>query len=111
MNLNDLEVFLPKFLSSESTQELFKSLKNFPDNIDSRFYTNYLSETKVIYQGDGIRDMIFFNFEKMDSKHAPGLIFSNTCDIDIINKRNFPSRIVYAPIFNLEKYQDSLFEN
>ena len=44
-------------------------------------------------------------------KPAPTIILSNTCDIDLQNERNFPSQIVYAPIFNLDKYKHSLYNN
>lgn len=111
MNFEDLKIFLPKFLSAESDKELFKGLRDFPENIDKRMYTNYLRETKIIYQGDGINDMLVVNLPQTDIKPAPSIILSNTCDIDIANQRNFPSQIVYAPIFNLEKYKQSLYKN
>lgn len=111
MNLENFKLYLPKFLSAESDKELFDSLKDFPNNIDSRIYTNYLSDTDIIYQGDGIRDMLFVNLPNPDIKPAPGMILSNTCDIDPSNVRNFPSQVVYAPIFNLFKYQEALNKN
>ncbi|NJO88532.1 MAG: hypothetical protein HC831_05880 [Chloroflexia bacterium] len=111
MNLEDFKLFLPKFLSAESDKELFDSLKNFPDNIDSRIYTNYLSDSNIIYQGDGIKDMLFVNLPNPDIKPVPSMILSNTCDIDVANVRNFPSQVVYAPIFNLAKYQEALYSN
>lgn len=111
MNLEDIKIYLPKFLSAESEKELFEGLKKFPDNIDNRLYTNYLDDSKIIYQGDGIKDMLIFNISDKEIKPTPSVIFSNTCDIDLNNKRNFPSQIVYAPIFNLKKYEDALYKN
>jgi hypothetical protein len=111
MNLEDIKIYLPKFLSAESEKELFEGLKKFPDNIDTRLYTNYLDDSKIIYQGDGIKDMLIFNISDKEIKPTPSVIFSNTCDIDLNNKRNFPSQIVYAPIFNLKKYEDALYKN
>ena len=108
MNLEDLRVFLPKFLSSESDRELYNSLKSFPDNIDSRFYTNYLEQTDLVYQGDGLNEMLIINLPDPTIKPAPGIVLSNTCDIDLKNIRNFPSQIVYSPIFKLEKYETAL---
>lgn len=110
MNLDDLKLYLPKFLSVESEKELFDGLKDFPYNIDSRIYTNYLLETDIIYQGDGIKDLLFVNLPNTEIKPAPGMILSNTCDIDLKNVRNFPSQIVYSPIFNLKKYQETLYK-
>jgi hypothetical protein len=111
MKLEDFKLYLPKFLSTESDKELFESLKDFPDNIDSRIYTNYLSDSDIIYQGDGIGDMLFVNLPNPEIKPVPSMIFSNTCDIDLNNARNFPSQLVYAPIFNLRKYQEVLYQN
>ncbi|SFD87207.1 hypothetical protein [Thermophagus xiamenensis] len=111
MRLDDFKLYLPKFLSDESDKELFNCLKDFPNNIDTRLYTNYLSDTNVIYQGDGINDMLVINLPDTEIKPVPSMILSNTCDIDLNNVRNFPSQIVYAPIFNLEKYQQALYKN
>jgi hypothetical protein len=111
MNLDDFKLYLPKFLSSESDKELFDSIKDFPNNIDSRIYTNYLSDSEFIYQGDGICDMLFVNLPDPKIKTVPSMVLSNTCDIDLNNVRNFPSQVVYAPIINLGKYQDALYQN
>ncbi|KAF0239192.1 MAG: hypothetical protein FD181_172 [Prolixibacteraceae bacterium] len=108
MNEESLKIYLPKFLSAESDKELFEGIKSFPDNIDSRIYTNYLENTCLIYQGDGIRDMLVINLPEPLIKPVPSIILSNTCDIDIENLRMFPSQIVYAPILNLDKYTNAL---
>lgn len=110
MNFEDIKIFLPKFLSAESDKELFKGLKGFPENIDGRLYTNYLKNSEIIYQGDGILDMLVINLPDKDIRPAPSIILSNTCDIDLANPRNFTSQIVYTPIFNLEKYKTVLYE-
>lgn len=39
MNYDEIKIFLLKFLSAESDRELFKGLKDFPENIDERLYT------------------------------------------------------------------------
>jgi hypothetical protein len=109
MKFENIKTYLPKFLSAESDKELFAGLKEFPDNLDSRFYTKHLTDTETVYQGDGINDMLVVNLPEAVSKKAPCIILSNTCDIHLDNTRNFPSRIVYAPIFNLRKYKDSLY--
>lgn len=110
MKIEDLKIYLPKFLSAESDNELFEGLREFPNNIDTRIYTNYLIDSNVIFQGDGINDMLVINLPLPDIRPVPSIIMSNTCDIDLENKRNFPSQLVYAPIFNLEKYKNKLYE-
>lgn len=111
MNFDEIKIYLPKFLSAESERELFKGLKDFPENIDDRLYTTYLNDTNLLYQGDGLHNLLVVNIPKSEIKPAPSIILSNTCDIDLKNERNFPSQIVYAPIFSLEKYKQALFKN
>lgn len=112
-DLNALEKFklyLPKYLSSESEKELFNNLNDFPDNIDSKLYTYKLRDHDIIYQGDGIRDMPVISLPYLRVENVRSIIISNTCDIDKTNSRNFPTRMVYAPIFSLEKYQGFLLK-
>lgn len=109
MKIEDFKIYLPKFLSAESDKELFEGLNEFPANIDSRIYTNYLDESDLIYQGDALNDMLVVNLPDSTIKPITSIILSNTCDIDLQNKRNFPSQIVYAPIINLGKYRDKLY--
>lgn len=111
MKLEDLRIYLPKYLSTESEKELFKNLKDFPENIDERIYTNHLKEDEVIYQGDGLNDLLAVNLPSVDIKKVPGMVLSNTCDIDQSNKRNFPAQIVYAPIISFAKYSETLFRD
>ena len=108
MITDDIKLFLPKYLSSESEKELFEGLKDFPNNIDERLYTNHLSDNEYIYQGDGLQDFLVVNLPDPTVKEVPCMIISNSCDIDLGNERNFPSQIVYAPIFKLDRYSETL---
>lgn len=110
MDSDEIKLYLPKFLSSESEKQLFEGLKDFPKNIDERLYTSALKESPIIFQGDGIKDMLVINLPNTSIKEVKSIVFSNTCDIDPNNIRNFPSQIVYAPIFNLQKYKQALIE-
>lgn len=110
MMIEDIKRYLPKFLSATSNKELFAGLKEFPANIDSRFYTQHLNNTEFIYQGDALKNMLVINLPDTTVKPVTSIILSNTCDIDLQNKRNFPSQIVYAPIFNLAKYRNILYD-
>ena len=109
MPLDDIRVYLPKYLSEESYEQLIAQLRDFPENIDKRFYTTGLEPT-IIYQGDGLRDMPIVNVEDLSLgvKPRPSMIISNTCDMDLANKRLFPSTILYAPILQLDKYIEVL---
>jgi len=98
--------FLPKYLSPKDKLNLKELIKDFPYNLDSRFYTSYLKGTQVIYQGDGIKEMKVIQLPNPEIKNTDCIILSNTCDIDVENSRIFASRLTYAPIISLRKYID-----
>jgi len=106
----EVKRYLPQYLSSTAQQELFKELDHFPDNIDQRIYTSQLFEEENIFQGDGIQNLLYINFPSTAIGEVPGMILSNTCDIDPSNKRLMPLRMVYTPILNLGKYEQSLIK-
>jgi len=110
ISIEDVKKYLPQYLSPSSTTSLFSELKQFPNNIDERIYTNKLEADPLIYQGDGLNNMLCINLPNMDARPLLGMVFSNTCDLDENNKRLFNARIAYAPIFNLEKYKNVLIK-
>ena len=105
MPLDDIRVYLPKYLSSENYEQLVSELRSFPTNIDKRMFTSGL-ERNIIYQGDGLRDMPVVNVEDLGLgvKYRPYMVVSNTCDMDLANIRLFPTTILYTPILQLSKY-------
>lgn len=112
MILDDIRIYLPKFLSADAEDELFNALKQFPDSIEAkRFYSTRLQEECNFFQGDGIRDMLVVNLPDTTVRGVPCFLLSNTCDMTPENKRLFPSQIVYAPIFNLDKYHKKLLQS
>ena len=108
IRLEDIEVYLPKFLSADSKQALFEGLRQFPDNIDSRLYTNRLRDDRIVYQGDGIRGLPFLIMPELKTRPVDAIIISNSCDIDPKNIRLFRSKVVYAPMLKLENYRNML---
>ena len=108
-NLDDFRLYLPKYLSPDAEQDLFEDLKNFPQN-PKQFYTNYRQNDPVVYQGDGIKDLLIINLPKPEIRPSNAMVISNTCDINLENKRPIDSRVCYTPIFNLRKYRDVLLE-
>lgn len=108
ISIEEVEKYLPQYLSESATASLFSELKQFPENIDKRIYTDKLKNDPSIYQGDGLRDLLYVNLPELKANPVLGMIFSNTCDISEENKRLFDSRLAFAPIFNLEKYRKAL---
>ena len=105
MPLDDIRVYLPKYLSSENYEQLIAELRSFPTNIDKRMFTCGL-ERDIIYQGDGLRDMPVVNVEDLSLgvKYRPCMVISNTCDMDLANTRLYPTAILYTPIVQLSNY-------
>lgn len=108
INLDDIKLYLPKYLSTTSEQDLFKNLLDFPANIDNRVYSNLLFDNDIIYQGDGIDGFLVINLPNTKIKEAKVVILSNTCDVDINNVRMYASSICYTPLINLKKYIEIL---
>lgn len=104
----EIKKYLPQYLSDSSQENLFEELRNFPDNIDQRFYSELLTRDKMVYQGDGLVGMLVVNLPDNKTEAVPAMVLSNTCDLDPANKRIFPTRMVYAPIFDIEKYKQAL---
>ena len=107
---DNIKLYLPKYLSEDDTKRLFNELQSFPNNIDKRLYSSFLKNENVIFQGDGLKNLTVTNLPSRIFFEAPVMVLSNTCDIDMSNKRLFPSNICYAPVFSLNNYRKSLLE-
>jgi hypothetical protein len=108
MIFEEIKKYLPQYLSIDDTKKLFNELKNFPYNIHQRFYAAI--EGNIIYQGDGIEGIPAFQLPNTQSKISQSMAISNTCDMDIQNKRNIPMRILFSQIISLGKIEKSLLE-
>lgn len=111
-SIEEIQKFLPQYLSATTFDQLKQELKDYPDNIDSRMYTTYI-EPNIVYQGDGLRDMPVVRVSANHRTHIqylPSIILSNTCDIDLANTRFFSASIMFAPIISLDKYRKTLLE-
>lgn len=100
----DIRRYLPQYLSEESVEGLLQEIKKFPNNINDIFYTYKLKNENIVFQGDALKDLPVANLPEPIIKETPSIVLSNTCDLDLTNKRVFNSQICYAPIFNFEKY-------
>jgi hypothetical protein len=108
ISVEEIQKYLPQYLSAPSQDQLFEDLRNFPTNLDKRLYSQCLLDTEIIYQGDGITGMLVTNLPSSEFREMPSMVLSNSCDVNPENKRYFHSRIVYAPILQLKKYRSML---
>lgn len=109
-SFEDIKKYLPQYLSDSDTKQLFSALKDFPNNIDERFYSNYNLDDNILYQGDCLKDIPAFKLPNMHSKLSQSMAISNTCDMDLNNKRLWNTRILFSQIILLEKLEEILYQ-
>lgn len=104
-----IQQHLPQYLSLAETTELLRQIdEQFPDIHPSRMYTAVHAEEKIIYQGDGIADLLYVYLPYKDRRPYNCMVFSNTCDMDLSNPTQPRPAICYAPIIRLDKFSDAL---
>lgn len=109
MNIfEDIKIFLPQYLSSESQNKLFEELRSFPYNIDKRFYSELIRNDNKLFQGDGLKDIFVSRLPETEIKKSNVIILSNSCDIDLENKRYSTINMIYCPLIELNKYKEYL---
>src|SRR6266550_2577233 len=95
----NFRAFLPKYLSTTAQEDLFADLSQFPANIDQRLYTDRLRAEPVIFQGDGLTDLPVTNLpESRIATARRVMVVSNSCDVDMRNRRLLGPRLMYCPI-------------
>jgi hypothetical protein len=108
INVEDIQNYLPQYLFPKTNEKLLSDLNQFPSNIDGRLFGFEGKKEDIIYQGDGIDNLLIINLPDEKKITGRALIISNTCDTDTHNERKFASHIIYAPIINLEKYKTQM---
>lgn len=103
MKLEDIEKYLPKYLSPENQKELYEQLKDFPNNISKIYGADFTFKTGIL-QSDVISGIPFFNLPDINSKISKVMVISNSCDIDPANNRPTPPKVSYIPLISLEKF-------
>ncbi len=105
----EIHKHLSEYLSASGTPELLQEIdEQFPDIHPTRMYTSVHVNEEVIFQGDGIRELLYVHLPLTDIRPWSCMVFSNTCDIDPHNKGIYPPSICYAPIIRLNKYCQAL---
>lgn len=104
----NIKLYLPQYLSEDKLTSLKKELKNFGNRRDSgKYFTTFLKSDSNLFQGDCVKAQVW-NLPDIESREENVILLSNTCDMDISNQRLNQCRVMYAPIFNLEKYLQKL---
>jgi hypothetical protein len=111
-SIDDIKVFLPKYLSEEDQKKLFDQLKEFPTNIDKRMYSTAFDGREFLLQGDGVANIKWPpQTEGGEFINIKALVMSNTCDISEGNPRVYEAYCTFAPIFKISSYEKALIED
>lgn len=108
MEAEDIDRFLPKFLSAKDSKELQLAVSDMLAGGTKSYYTSRLKDKPVLFQGDGVDGLPYFELPRTEVKSRPAMVLSNTCDVDPENPRDFPPRILYAPIIPVSAYRAGL---
>lgn len=100
---DQIRLFLPKYLSAEQQRQLFSELAKFPENFD--FYLLREDLREMLLQGDGWQGFVVIDFATGARKTVSGMILSNSCDVDIENRRDLPVNLLFAPLISLARYR------
>jgi hypothetical protein len=103
ITVEQIQDYLPKYLSPKQQQELVAQLRDF----ENRSYYTTLHETEML-QGDGWTKIEIVDFATGARDKIKGILLSNSCDIAPENPREYPPRIVFAPLVPLQAYTDLL---
>lgn len=101
--LHQIRVVLPKYLTPEMQEDLWREIRRFPNN--ASFYLPEGSVEEDLLQGDGWRGLVAVNVETLEQKRVAGLLISNSCDIDLSNERTLLPRVLFAPILSLNSLE------
>lgn len=97
---NEFEVALPHYLTHAQREALLADLRAFPATHN---YYMRSGRPEELLQGDGWKGFVVIRFEDGERKPVSGVIISNSCDIDVNNRRDLNRNILFAPIVSMSK--------
>jgi hypothetical protein len=104
-----IKLFLPKYLTPGQGQQLFAELKALASDptFNKNFYWMNPSVPDLL-QGDGWNGFVAVDFHTTERKQLSGVILTNSCDIDIRNPRVHQSKVLFAPLIKLLRFEELL---
>jgi hypothetical protein len=104
--LDESRVFLPKFLSAAEHDQLLKELGQFPTA--AAYYLPHEMKEPEVLQADGWRGFVVADLGTGERKDVSGVVLSNSCDIDLSNRRTLIPRVIFAPLISVANYRARL---
>lgn len=114
-----IDIIFPPYLVDPHKGRVKKGLEQFFKNSEgarliSYDYFYHSSPPNFFLQGDILNSLpsIIWDYDehKYKSGFSPGILISNSCDVEIANKRTIPKQALFAPIISLNNYIESLTE-
>jgi len=102
---DNLEKFIPYYLTKEAKEGLKKALFEWKDR-PVQFYTDH--EDPEPNQGDGIAAVDLINPNTGESRPMHVVVISNSCDIAQGDLKSPFSRVLVAPMIDFERYLSTL---
>ncbi|SRR5258707_7859598 len=99
LTADQIQQSIPRYLTSLQQAELVRQLNDF----ENRSYYTTLFPNDIL-QGDGWSSIEIVRFEDGARDKIKGILLSNSRDIDPANRREFPSKIIFAPLVRLNEY-------
>ena len=112
-DLDSLREQIPYYLNDESKKSLLTNLRALREgqSIDLFLSEDNNDFQNQMLQGDGWRGFELFSFEGNKKVSVFGIVVSNTCDVSPENKRDLATRVTFAPLVKLAKFQQLLKES
>lgn len=103
-DFEDFQKHIPYYLVDDPARSAFvQELREISGGARRGYYISPNKDPHFsdMLQGDGWRGFNVFSYEDGSRISVRGIVLSNTCDISPENKRDFPSKVTFAPIVKL----------
>lgn len=107
--LGRADIFVPAYLTPQQEGWLRDALNQFPDSFE--YYLSPQKYPNELLQGDAWANLGIINIETLERKNVRGIILSNSCDVDLANKRDWPPSLMFCPLISLDKFVSLLRGN
>jgi hypothetical protein len=107
LSFEDSAPYLPKYLTEPAREALQAELQKFPDSM--RYYLGQNVDDPL--QGDIYKSKHFVLTDpkgKVVVRPTTIMVVSNSCDISLGNKRDYPVSVLVAPLMATDRYVELL---
>lgn len=113
LDAETLKDHIPRYLSVEDQRVLVAELNAISRGGDAEYVlSQYNDEFDCqVLQGDGWRGFIIFSYDTGEKRSIPGLVLSNSCDVNPENPRDLPTKVIFAPLAKFANYVGLLEES